>query len=376
MSRVADPQRSKAYDGPDNLVGSAFEWMTDSSLVNDNDYALELTQTQKIVLSTRFAISNATTLTAQTSSVPVSSSLPSSSVAANSATASATLVAATGRSKKLTKAGIVGVVIGVMAIFCGLVPMGVVILALRMMKKKGPPPASRDNEALGDDINGTPLTTITELGSPTGVSESYFPKNLSSSTLPVGKLPPMAKGKDRSGSASSSNASHYDVETPGTLVPPSKRDLGMIDGMSIDYNHSSATTAAPTPRNESPTRGIDDLPSPIDHEDDHVSRPIRSWLVGDDHVNMNGMAHPGQPYPSAPQSVPQSMQYGQVANDPNGNVYLHPNSHQAMQQQRRSDFGVLSPQATGDSGRTLTQNVRWSPTSPPAPSNLRYQMDR
>jgi hypothetical protein len=244
--------------------------------------------------------------------------------------------------------------------------MGIFALVLKMMKKNGPPPGADDHEAnreMHDDNQPT------ELNSPTDDTDAYFPKH--SSMMPMGKLSANSTstnvGKLRTGSASSSNVSGYEIGSPETLVPP-RRDLGMIDGMSLDYNHSSTTSAAASLRNET-LHNTEEPPSPVEPEE-NVGRPIRSWMAGDDGFSV-GLGHPGNPYQLSQerQSMPN------VTNGSTNSFYLQPNGSQGQRNMKPTLTG-LSPQMTGDSSRTLTNPMRWSPTSPPAPSNLRFQMDR
>jgi hypothetical protein len=311
-----------------------------------------------MIISNTFAIVNGTNAAGQTPTIASSpSSTPTSNSLSSNGTVSAqpetTVPPASKKVYKLTKAGAVGVAMGVVAICVALSVMGIFALVLNIMKKKGPPPAAAahnldDEESLRrDSRDGTPMNTITEVHSPTGVSDTYFPKH-HGSMMPAAKLSTSSLGKARSASESSSNVSHYEVGSPETLVPPPRRDRGMIDGMSLEYNHSSATSAAASLRNETMVN-TEGPPSPIEPEDQNeqaMGRPVRSWLVGDDGFSI-GLGHPGSPY-----AVP----------------------NQSIQQQRM--MGGLSPQYTGDSTRTLTNQNRWSPTSPPAPSNLRFQVDR
>jgi cell division protein FtsN len=315
-----------------------------------------------MILSNTFAIVNGTNAAGQTPAVVSSpsstlTSIPTSNGLSSNGTASALPQTTTGaisstRVHKLTKAGAVGVGIGVVAICVALSVMGIFALVLSIMKKKGPPPAAADQhvgdeESLPrDSRDGTPMNTITDVHSPTGVSDTYFPKQ-HSSMMPAAKLSTSSLGKARSGSASSSNVSHYELGSPETLVPPPRRDRGMIDGMSLEYNHSSATSAAASLRNETMVN-TEEPPSPIEPEDQTeqaIGRPVRSWLVGDDGFSV-GLGHPGSPY-----AVP----------------------NQSLQQHRI--MGSLSPQYTGDSTSTLTNPNRWSPTGPPAQSNLRFEVD-
>jgi hypothetical protein len=357
----------------ENWTGNAFEWITDQTLFNGIDYGLELTQGQVLVISNRFTISNGTdaagltttpdTLPSNTTGATVSSSpLPTNLTSSANSQATPT----TARTKTLGKSEIVGIVMGVMAICVALSVMGIFALVLKMMKKNGPPPGADDHEAnreMHDDNQPT------ELNSPTDDTDAYFPKH--SSMMPMGKLSANSTstnvGKLRTGSASSSNVSGYEIGSPETLVPP-RRDLGMIDGMSLDYNHSSTTSAAASLRNET-LHNTEEPPSPVEPEE-NVGRPIRSWMAGDDGFSV-GLGHPGNPYQLSQerQSMPN------VTNGSTNSFYLQPNGSQGQRNMNPTLTG-LSPQMTGDSSRTLTNPMRWSPTSPPAPSNLRFQMDR
>jgi hypothetical protein len=323
-----------------------------------------------LVVSNRFAVFNGTDtagLSPTTESQPsstIAASVTSNTAAANNLTQSANSqgTPTAVRTKTLGKSGIVGIVIGVMAICVALSIMGIFALVLKMLKKKGPPPGADDHEASREDDN-----QLTELNSPTDLTDAYFPKHTS---MPMGKLSvnstSTSVGKPRTGSASSSNASGYELGSPETLVPPPRRDLGMIDGMSLEYNHSSATSAAASLRNET-LQNTTEPPSPIEPEEP-MGRPVRSWMAGDDGFAV-GLGHPGNPYPlnQERQSMPNAT------NGSTNGLYLQPNGQQT---QRKPILTNLTPQMTGDSSRTLTNPARWSPTSPLGHSHLRYQMDR
>jgi hypothetical protein len=307
------------------LTGDSFQWATDGSLFNGNGYALEITQGQAISVSNKFTITagidsatSAPTLSSapanpSTASAPAQTPGPSESAAPSTATTSQN----SGRKKKLTKADIVGVVIGVIAACCALLVLCIFTLVLNILKKKGPPPGA----GAGYHENDTPLTTITELD-----EDNYFPKRGEFVTTKL----PSASSNDRSGS-SASTPPLYDIGTPDTLVPPPRRG-GPYDGMSMEFNNSTATV----------TNTHDGPPSPIDIER-AAGRPIQSWMAGDEGFTV-GMAHPGNPYPHGTE---EGYQRGQIAG--------------------------LKPQKTGDSIRTLTASSRYSPTSPPERSNLRFE---
>jgi hypothetical protein len=264
---------------------------------------------------------------------------------------------------------------GVVAICIALSVMGIFALVLHIFKKKGGPPggaAPHDDES----TDGTPMTALSDERSPSGLSDNYFPKT--AAMMPSGKLSTTSSSstaalskQQRSGSASSSNGSNFDLGSPETLVPPPRRDRGIVDGMSMDFNPSTHTSAAASLRNETMVN-IEEPPSPVEEEREEQQQRIgrgavRSWMVGDDGFSV-GLGHPGNPYREhyeQRQSVPAGNTAQTFYYDANG-PYLHP---------QRKPVGTLTPQMTGGSERTLT-NHRWSPTSPPAPSNLRFEMGR
>jgi hypothetical protein len=314
----------------ENLTGDSYQWATDGSLFNGNGYALEITQGQAISVSNRFAITagiDSATSAPTLSSAPANSSISSNPTetpgpnepAASTGTAPAQ---ATGRKKKLTKADIIGVVIGVIAACCALFVLCIFTLVLNILKKKGPPPGA----GAGHHENDTPLTTITEAD-----EDNYFPKRGEFVSTKLPSASPNAN-QQRSGSGASSTPPNYDIGTPDTLVPPPRRELGLYDGMSMEFNNSTATV----------TNTLNGPPSPLNIER-AAGRPVQSWMVGDDGFTV-GMAHPGNPYPHG---VEDGYQRGQTPG--------------------------LTPQKTGDSIRTLTASSRYSPTSPAERSNLRFE---
>jgi hypothetical protein len=204
-----------------NINDTKFVWRTDTSYVNGDNYALLLSQDGSTTLSSSFSISGGV-------NPSVASSQPSSVAVAPAATATPTAAATPARKHiPLTKGGIVGIVIGVVAICVACSTMLIFLLVLNVIKKKGAEAAAAAAEQghLGrhiddeDDMSMTPLPSSTE--SP--VVGTFYTKRVDDSTLggvsslssSTSSVP--ARRHSRHGSAGSADLS---PGSPSTLVPP------------------------------------------------------------------------------------------------------------------------------------------------------------
>jgi hypothetical protein len=208
-----------------NINDTQFIWRTDTSYVNGDNYALLLSQDNSTTLSSTFSISGGAS--------PAAVSQPSSVAAAAPATATTAAAAASGiKHTPLTKGGIVGIVIGIVAILIACSTMLIFMLVLNVIKKKGAEAAAAAAAAGGeggrhvdddDDMSMTPLPSSTE--SP--VVGTFYTKRGDSSTLGSGKNLSSTNSvplRDRNGSAGSGDLS---PGSPATLVPPHLQGLSL-----------------------------------------------------------------------------------------------------------------------------------------------------
>jgi hypothetical protein len=218
-----------------NITGGAFDWTIDQGLANAEDYYIMLAQDTVFSYSEQFAIGGATKASAipsadqtqpsatliasgsltsvssasstnaavvavASSSRSLSSSIASSStavaaVSASSATAEAQALNGTslaanaggngtetlvGGHVPLGTGGIVGIVMGVIAILIGISTMGIFALVLKMLKKHGPPPPPHDDVEELSSLGPARSMNLGPGGGPNGGAPNYYPKRTNS----------------------------------------------------------------------------------------------------------------------------------------------------------------------------------------------------
>jgi hypothetical protein len=354
------------------VTGITYTWVTNSTLVNANDYALMLSQNDTFSISTTFAIDGG----AATSAKPTATLTPSSSASstmststtARSSTASSAAATATGAAgledkgdsphEKLTTGGIVGVVIGIVALFIMFLALCVFAVATKKLGPDGPPPPEGAGLVEADDQ--TNLRAMHDDPEAGGMA-------MSMSEVAAGKQ----AYRKRSGSeGEGSQASNYStsLSSPDTLVPTPVRRIELDDpGQSLNSSRAPSINGSPLRSHPANLQGMQ--AQMVTYDDGTQAPPpaIQGNWMHDDWVQRQAYAMP------APMSVPQ----GQARV-----VGLNP------QFTGESTTSTLNsgPRSRSSSGASLNAPApaqatsrRLSPTSPPVaplgPSKLRTQFD-
>jgi hypothetical protein len=312
-----------------NVTGGAFDWTIDNGLSNANDYFIQIVQNFVYTYSPGFEITGAKTPTAtltpaeqpnathKPSNSSASDSAATSDASSGSSASSATsrpvavpsptaagqdiggsaLLSAHGNSTsefvgghvKLTTGGIVGIVIGVIAIFIGISTIGIFALVLKMLAKHGPPPPPHDDvEELsslgpaasmnrgpggGPDMSGRGNMMR---GGP-GPAPTYYPKRTHSD----GSDSSGVLGRTGGGLNSNPLRPYDEMGSPETLVP---RRMGSED---ITLVSSAAGSGRVSPNDRYAAAGVSSHPA---HGPHHGPPP---HMPGSNHHN----PHPGQQVP-------------------------------------------------------------------------------
>jgi hypothetical protein len=218
-----------------NINDTKFIWRTDTSYVNGDNYALLLSQDGSTTLSSTFSISGGVN--------PAAPQPSSASAATAAALATATAAKAGTKHIPLTKGGIIGIIIGVVAICVGCSTMLIFLLVLNVIKKKGAAAAAAEEGHHvddDDDMSMTPLPSSTE--SP--VVGTFYTKRVDSSTLGSGNVSSTSsvpQHHNRNGSAGSGDIS---PGSPATLVPP--HHLGLSLAGSAANSRGGTVPGTPT----------------------------------------------------------------------------------------------------------------------------------
>ncbi|KAF2665886.1 hypothetical protein BT63DRAFT_442241 [Microthyrium microscopicum] len=329
----------------ENITDSSYAWQPDKSIANGDNYAIMITQDQQFSVSPQFAISGgkaaaaSTTMATSTKSEATSTPTKTSSIeSSSSSSASATLgaLAATNSPivdghEKITKSGIVGIVIGIVAIGVAIFTFCVLIIASKALAKKGPS-SSSSSETGGE----APLNSDRDM-------TMLHPNDASSSR------------------------SH----TPADAYFKPNGPNGGEDEHTLHASSSSSPLKYPSSLNSPETLTNTPMQRAIDADNQSIS-PQGGW---ESHAYS---VHPGA-------LVPQYT--GETMIGPNG-LSTSPQNYPAPaggfaagvaeMGTRPDSMVIMRPQGTGESSSTVGsargKERRLSPSSPPVASKLRMEV--